>query len=83
MALSSGCSTKAGIFISANINPLKPHHITLSDGYVATFYTAHKGDVAKSDALMFFVGGSGHVSHNYTLKTYFDKLRGNITIYAL
>lgn len=71
------------MFLSANINPLQPHNIRLSDGYVATYYTINKGDPEKPDTLLFFVGGSGHVSHNYYLESFFSKLRGNITIYAL
>lgn len=83
VVLTSGCSTRVGLFISANINPLKPYQLTLSDGYAATFYAIHKGDAEKTDALLFFVGGSGHSSHNFYLENYFEKLQGNLTIYAL
>ena len=72
-----------GMFISANINPLPSHTLRLSDGYVATYYSIQKGDPDKTDTLLFFVGGSGHVSHNYYLESYFSQLQGNIRIYAL
>ena len=71
------------MFISANIDPLKPYEVKLSDGHVSTYYTVQKGEVKETDSLLFFVGGSGHVSHNYYLQSYFEELPGNITIYAL
>ena len=83
VTLLNGCSTKVGMLISANINPLKPEQVTLSDGYVATYYTVQKGYPEKTGALLFFVAGSGHVSQNYYLRSYFKDLHGNITIYAL
>lgn len=81
--LTSGCSTKMGMFFSANINPLTPVELALSDGYVATFYKLQKGDANKTDSILFFVGGSGHASKNYYLRPYFEKLPGDVTIYAL
>ncbi|WP_428738790.1 prolyl oligopeptidase family serine peptidase [Sulfurimonas sp.] len=74
----SGCS-KLDFFISANISPLKQNHVTLSDGYEATYYKVQKG---KSDTTIIFVGGSGHTSLNYYLEWYFETLE-NVTIYAL
>ena len=81
--LISGCSSKMVMFISANINPLPSHTLRLSDGYVATYYSIQKGNPDITDTLLFFVGGSGHVSHNYYLESYFSQLQGNIRIYAL
>jgi pimeloyl-ACP methyl ester carboxylesterase len=83
VSLTGGCSTKVGMFVAATINPIKPSEIKLSDGYVATFYTLQKGSSETSDSILFFVGGSGHVSKRYYLRSYFEELPEKITIYAL
>ncbi len=72
-----------GMFISANINPLESAEIKFKDGHTSSFYTVQKGNASETDTLLFFIGGSGNVSHNYYLRTYFEELPGNITIYAL
>jgi len=79
----TGCSSKIGMFVSANVSPLEQHHVSLSDGYKATYYKIQVGDSRKTDAVVFFIGGSGHTSLNYYLKSYFEDLDGNVTVYAL
>jgi|GEM_PF-472619 len=83
ISLVSGCSTKVGVFISANINPLEPDEIRFKDGHASNFYTVQKGNASETDTLLFFIGGSGNVSYNYYVQTYFEELSGNVTIYAL
>lgn len=79
----SGCSSKLGLFVSANISPLEQNYVALSDGYEATYYKVQKGDRGKTDTIVFFVRGSGHASLNYYLESYFESLSGNVTVYAL
>jgi pimeloyl-ACP methyl ester carboxylesterase len=83
ISLVSGCSTKVGLFICYNINPLEFDKIKFKDGHTSKFYTVQKGNTSITDTLIFFVGGSGNVSLNYYLQAYFEELPGNITIYAL
>ena len=60
----TGCSSKIGMFVSANVSPLEQYHVSLSDGYKATYYQVQVGDSRKTDAVVFFIGGSGHTSLN-------------------
>ena len=79
----TGCSSKIGMFVSANVSPLEQHHVPLGDGYKATYYQVQIGDSRKTDAVVFFIGGSGNTSLNYYLEPYFEGLDGNVTVYAL
>jgi pimeloyl-ACP methyl ester carboxylesterase len=71
------------MFVSGNIKPLKLHEVTFDDGYTSGFYTIQKGAAPEINTLLFFVGGSGNVSHNYYLQKYFEEMHGHISIYAL
>ena len=79
----TGCSSKIGMFVSANVSPLEQHHVSLGDGYKATYYQVQVGDSRKTDTVVFFIGGSGNTSLNYYLEPYFEDLDGNVTVYAL
>lgn len=83
LILLNGCSTKSGMFVLANIAPLRSYGYEFSDGYCGTYYIHRKGDYEKSDVIVFFIGGSGHTSHNYYLRQYFNDSRVDMTIYAL
>ncbi len=83
MLILSGCATKVGMFLHGNIAPLTSYKIKFSDGYSGTYYVHTKGDRDNSDVIVFFIGGSGHTSHNYYLRNYFSELKGDATIYAL
>ena len=83
MLILSGCATKVGMFLHGNIAPLTTYQIKFSDGYSGYYYVHTKGDRDNSDAIVFFISGSGHTSHNYYLRNYFSELKGNVTIYAL
>ena len=79
----TSCSSRIGMFVSANFSPLEQYHISLGDGYNATYYRVQVGDSRKTDAVVFFIGGSGHTSLNYYLESYFEGLDENVTVYAL
>ena len=63
----TGCSLKIGMFVSANVAPLERHHISLGDGYKATYYQVQIGDSRKTDAVVFFIGGSDNTSREFNL----------------
>lgn len=71
------------MFVLANMAPLRSYEYKFGDGYTATYYMHQKGDYEKTDVIDFFIGGSGHTSHNYYLRQYFNDCIGDITIYAL
>lgn len=78
-----GCSSKIGLFVTANVNPLSPNGLVLSDGYRTTYYTIQKGNPDNVNTLLFFVPGSGHASLNYYIRSYFKELYGNVEIFSL
>lgn len=44
LLLLNGCSTKIGLFIHANIAPLKSSQYEFSDGYQGIYYVHQKGN---------------------------------------
>ena len=79
----TGCSSKLNLFVKSFVQPIPYSTIVLEDGTKTLYYEIEKKSAHKSNAIIFFITGSGYASLQYYLKPYFENLDLNTKIYAL
>lgn len=83
MAITTGCSSKVGYFVTSYFDPLDRHNFFLNDkAHHLDYYTFRIGK-NDPDTFLFFIGGSGCISYNYYLKRYLHGLKGEIQVFAI